>query len=159
MSNTSYDVNVKDHVVVPRYVMSLFTVEEFYQFWPQIEEMLDTVPHTWRHWTKDEIYSAVTAGKMQAWGIGPPQTVIMVLLTSVNVFPALRTLTVLWAAGTLEDEMLPLILATFADYAKLNSCSEVEIRGRPGWSPKLKPFGYRHDASIWTCPVPVARMN
>jgi len=157
-TSTAYDVS-EGLAVPPKYTMSLFTVEEFCRFWPQIEEMLDSVPHTWRHWTKDELYASAMSGKLQAWGIGPPHVVIMVFLTSIHVFPAMRVFSVLWAAGSFEDEMAPLLDATFDDYAKLNNCAEIEVRGRLGWKPHLKKAGYRHEADVWTRRVQCNRMN
>jgi hypothetical protein len=159
VSNTSYDVSGHGKSIATRYAMSLFTVEEFYRFWPQIEKMLDAVPHTWRYWSKDDMYSAITASKIQVWGMGPPNTVTIVFMTSVNVFPALRVLTLLWAAGHFEDEMASLLDATLADYAKLNECTEIEVRGRPGWYKQLKRAGFRKDAEIWTRSVPDTRIN
>jgi len=158
VANTSYDVGAP-LAVGPKYTMSLFTIEEFYRFWPQIEQMLDSVPHTWRYWTKDDIYSNIATHKIQAWGIGPPDVVTLVFLTSVNVFPALRVFTVLWAAGSFEDEMTPLLDATFTDYAKLNGCNEIEVRARLGWKKQLKRVGYRHDTDVWTRSVYDASIN
>lgn len=154
---TAYDLS--DNTAPPRFVMTQFTVEEFEGFWSHLERMLDSVPHTWRHWTKEHIYQAVVDNRVQVWGIGPPPKAVFVLMTTVNVFPAMRVLTSVWAAGTFEDEMIPLIDATMVNYAKLNECDELEIRGRLGWDPKFKSVGFRHEASIWTRAVENSRLN
>src|SRR6266850_1555944 len=151
-SMTSYDVSPR--AVPPRYALTQFTVEEFQRFWPHIEEMLDRIPHTWRYWTKEYIYGSIVNGLMQAWGIGPPPKATFIMFTAINVYPTMRTLSVVWAAGTFEDEMLPLLEATFASYGRLNNCEEVEIRGRLGWDPKLKSIGFTHSASMWTRKIP-----
>ena len=157
MSQTSYDLSAK--TTVPKFAMTQITVEEFQKFWPRLEEMLDCVPHTWRYWTKDHIYQSIANDAVQIWGIGPPPKATFVMLTSVNVYPAMRVLTAIWAAGTFEDEMIPLIDATMTSYAKLNGCEMLEIRGRPGWDPKFRSVGFKREALIWTRPLNNSRLN
>jgi len=156
-SMTSYDVSPR--AAPPRYALTQFTVEEFQTFWPHIEEMLDQIPHTWRYWTKEYIYGSIVNGHMQVWGIGRPPKATFIMFTVINVCPAMRVLVVVWAAGAFEDEMLPLLEATFANFGRLNGCDEVEIRGRMGWEPKLKSLGFVRSASIWTRKIPSVQVN
>jgi hypothetical protein len=95
--------------------MTQFTVDEFFSFWPQLEKMLDTVPHTWRQWTKEYIVASVEAGRIQVWGIGHPPRATLVFFTIVNIYPAMKILGVEWGAGTFEDDMLPLLDATLTN--------------------------------------------
>jgi hypothetical protein len=157
MVETSYDLG--DASTPPKYAMTLFTVEEFYGFWPDLEAIMDRVPHTWRQWTKESLYTSVVTGKVQVWGLGPPPLATMTFFTSVNVFPSMRVFTVIWAVGKWEPDMMPLVDATFTSYAKLNSCAEIEIRGRPGWEPQYKKIGFRRDAVVWTRPVYGSSVN
>ena len=39
MASTAYDVS--DAKVPPRFALTQFTVDEFFTFWPQLEEMLE----------------------------------------------------------------------------------------------------------------------
>jgi hypothetical protein len=156
MMQTSYDLS-DSHA--PRFVMTMFTVDEFFGFWSQLEEMLDSVPHTWRHWTKDHICRTVAGDLMQVWGIGPPPHATLIIFTTVQILPAMKILTVPWAAGHLDEGMEPLVDATLMSYAQLNDCEEIEIRGRIGWEAKLKPLGFRRDAVVWTRSVSKSNLN
>jgi len=133
-----------------RCVMTLFTVDEFCMFWPQLEEMLDSVPHTWRRWTKNAIYDACVDGRMQLWGIGPPPTAIMVILTMVNVFPAMRVLTLFWTGGTLTEDMPGIVETVFTEYARIQKCDEAEVLGRFGWEPIMLKHGFRKEGVFLT---------
>ena len=93
------------------------------------------------------------------WGAGPPPEARLILFTMVSVYPALKVLNVPWCAGSFDDEMIQLVYATFTNFARLNGCSEVEIRGRPGWELKLREVGFRREAMIWTTTVAYDRMN
>lgn len=139
--------------------MSLFTTMEVDSFWPQLEALLDRVPHTWRQWTKEEIYEAVIDGRLQVWGIGPPTKIRMVLFTSVTKYPKMKVFTILWSAGTLIDGMIPLLDSTFTMYARIQECTEMEIRGRMGWEPALKDHGFSREAAIWTKPIVDIHLN
>jgi hypothetical protein len=157
MSQTAYDVGV-DHMP-PKFALTQFTVDEVQEFWPQLEEMLDAVPHTWRQWTKEYIWRAVEGGRIQAWGIGPPPRAILIFFTTVAVYPAMKILSVEWGAGSFHDEMLPLLDAGLTSYAQLNGCAEVEVKGRLGWEPKWKSIGMERQYSVWTRKVPHNNMN
>jgi hypothetical protein len=134
--------------------MTQFTVEEFFKFWPQLEVMLDSVPHTWRRLTKDHICQTIANDMMQIWGIGRPPRATLILLTAVNIYPAMKVLNVLWAGGHLDDEMVALIDSTFEDYARLNGCAEVALPcARPGWDKFAKKFSYKREGIAFFRPV------
>ena len=157
MTQTAYEL--RERGMGAKYALTQFTVEEFQKFWPNIEEMLDKLPHTWRHWTKDQMYNSVVNEMSQVWGIGPPPKATLILMTSINVYPAMRVMTVIWCAGTFDDEMIPLVDATFTNWARMNDCAEIEVRGRLGWESKLKQVGFKHEAAIWTKKVQRVNMN
>jgi hypothetical protein len=157
MSSTAFDIMPKSEA--PKFALTLFTVDEFFGFWKELEKMLDMVPHTWRHWTKEYICHSIAHGTMQIWGVGKPPEATLIIFTSVSVFPTMKVLNITWAAGKFEDDMLPLLDATFDNYAAMNGCSEIEIRGRDGWMPKLKRLGFESEARVWTRPVRHGRLN
>lgn len=160
MTRTTHGIeNSNDSLGEAQRVLSLFTVDEVHRFWPQLEEMLDQVPHTWRHWTKEYIYGSILSNALQVWGIGPPPKATLVLFTSINVFPTMKTLTIVWAAGSFEDSMLVVLDAALTKYARLNDCDEIEIRGRLGWNPKLKSLGFTSEAQVWTRRVMSVKLN
>lgn len=153
----AYDLSEAPHQ--PKFALTQFTAEEFFSFWPQLEEMLDYIPHTWRHWTKEYIQNAVGTRVIQMWGIGPPPNAVFVFFTQVNVFPSMRVLSLTWGAGSFDVGMIPLVHATMVNFAKLHTCEEIEVRGRDGWGPMLKPLGFKKDHSTWTLRVPDMRLN
>jgi hypothetical protein len=155
--STLYDISGASPV--PRYVMAQFTVDEFFVFWPQLERLLDRVPDTWRHWTKGYICDSVSTGHIQTWGIGPPGKAILLMFTAVQAYPTMKVLSIMWAAGTFEDEMAPLLDTTLTSYARAHGCTECEIRGRMGWEHKMKAAGFKRTASVWTRPVLAMKMN
>lgn len=157
MSQTAFDVPSGGEP--PKLALTLFTPEEFERFWPELEKMMDTVPHTWRHWTKESVCLAVAQGTIQVWGIGKPPEATLIVFTMINVYPALRVLSVVWAAGHLEEGMVPLLNATFENYGVMNGCTEIEIRGRPGWGPGLKKLGYSTPVRVWTRVFRGGRLN
>lgn len=143
----------------PSFALTQFTVDEFTAFWPKLEEMLDLVPHTWRHWTKEYICSSAASNVIQVWGIGPPPNAVLVFFTQVSIYPVGRVLTLVWGAGSFDEEMLPLLLATMVNFAKMNNCTEIEMRGRRGWGPSLRSIGMKEEYVVWSIPVPDMRMN
>lgn len=152
---TAYDLSGG----VAKLAMTQFTTDEFFEFWPQLETMLDRVPHTWRHWTKEHICQVVSSDLIQVWGIGPPPLATLIMFTSVNVYPTMRVLTVMWAAGKFDNGMIPLVDTTLDGYARLNGCEEIEVRGRMGWESKLKVVGFKREALVWTRHVSRVNLN
>ena len=57
---TSYDIVDRKAALA----LTHFTIEQVQEFWPQLEETLDRVPHTWRHWTKEYIYGGILSGNI-----------------------------------------------------------------------------------------------
>lgn len=136
-----------------------FTVEEMTRFWPELERMLDAVPHTWRHWTKEWIAESIVEERIQVWGVGPPPKAVFVLFTQIMVLPAMKVLNITWAAGHMPPKTFEVLDETFTAYAKLTGCDEIEVRGRRGWHPHLRRLKFRRDADVWTRPVMNVRMN
>lgn len=133
---------------VPKYSLAQLTIDEFYMFWPFISSMMDKIPHTWRYWTKDYVYSAVEVGSLVVWGIGPPPDAIFVFFTQIIQHPVGKVLTVPWGAGTFRNDMLPLLDATLTQYAQMTDCFEIEVRGREGWMKHFEPIGFKRTTTI-----------
>lgn len=148
-----------DETGQPKFSLALFTSEEFFNFWPGIEKMLDSVPHTWRYWTKEWIQHSVSTGQLQVWGIGPPPDAVCIFFSLIAIHPAFRSFNITWSAGHFDDDMIPLLEAAWENYAKFNDCEEIAVFGREGWGPKLKPLGFKKIHSTWTRRVPSLRMN
>lgn len=157
MSTQAYDLS--ESLTKPTFAITQFSVDEIISFWPKIEDMLDRVPHTWKHWTKEYIRERACLNGIQVWAIGPPPDAVLILFTEVSVYPAMRVLNVVWAAGTFRKQMVPLLDATFTNFAKLNDCTMIEIRGRRGWLPHLRALNFQREAEVWSRRVPSMRMN
>lgn len=157
MAQSAYDVGGTGETA--RFIMAQFTPEEFTDFWPELERALDRIPHTWRHWTKEYICDCIMTHRMQIWGVGPPTQAELILFTTIHVLPAMKILVIPLALGKFDDEVLPLLDATFTNYAQLNGCGEIEIRGRAGWWPKLKQLGFTHESAVWVRPVSNCKLN
>lgn len=155
-NRTTYDLGDGKKAL---YALTMFTWEEFERFWPGIEDMLDSVPHTWKHWTKDYIRDSVEKNFMQVWGIGPPPKAVLIFFTQVGVYPADRILHVTWGAGSFQRAMLPTLEAALVNYAQLCGCSSIEVRGRRGWDKHFKSVGMKQEYVTWSFPVPKARIN
>ena len=152
---TAYDVTDG----TARLALTQFTVTEVDSFWPELTRQMEFVPHTWKHWTREYIYDAIVSNNVQVWGIGPPPDAVMIMFTTIHTFPAMKVLSIVWAMGRFEDTMVPLVEATMVNFARLNDCKEIEVRGRHGWEPKLKRAGFRREASVWTRPVVSDKLN
>lgn len=153
----AYSVDV--HTNKATMALTHFSPEEFFVFWPELERMLDGVPHTWRQWTKESIQNAVSCGTIQVWGAGPPPLAVCIFFTQINVYPSFKSLHIVWSAGHFDDGMVPLLDAAWMQYAKLNDCEEIEISGRSGWGTKLVPIGFKKAYTTWRRRVPAMRMN
>lgn len=154
---TTYDLN--PDLQSAKFALTQFTWEEFESFWPGIEEMLDAVPHTWKHWTKEYIRESMYKGTMQSWGIGPPPKAVLIFFTMIGVYPADRVLHVAWGAGHFDPAMIPTIEAALINYAQLSDCDTVEIRGRAGWAPHFKAAGMKKEYVAWSYNVPKRSLN
>ncbi len=142
-----------------KFALAQFTQDEIESFWPGIETMLDAVPHTWRQWTKEWIRCAVEDGLIKVWGIGPPPNAVLIFFTQILTYPNGKILLVPWGAGSFDVEMSDLVYTTLFQYAKMNNCTSIEVRGRPGWEPFFRPFGFKREYVTWARPVPDMRMN
>lgn len=158
MSKQSTTREIQSGGAVP-WALTMFTFPEFEEFWPGIETMLDTVPHTWKNWSKEYILTAVAESRLQVWGIGPPPKAVFVFFTQVSIYPVTKILTVPWGAGSFEQAMLPTLEAALVHYARMNDCSSIEVRGRPGWDPHFKTIGMKREYVTWSLPVSNVRMN
>jgi len=159
MSEQTQAFDLSDDPKHPKYALTHFTVNEFFDFWPKLEKEMDLIPHTWRHWTKEYIQQAVANGAIQVWGIGPPPDAVMVFFTQIGTYPAVKVLSIVWAAGSFDEEMVPLMDATLTSFARQSNCTEIEVRGRHGWEPHLRGIGFKKEATVWTRPVTDVRIN
>lgn len=142
-----------------RFAIAQFSYEEFLSFWPKMQRELHTIRPMWRHWSEEYILTATATGELNLWGCGSPPNAEFVFFTQVHVYPAIRVLTVPLAFGKFRPEMMPLMDATMENFARIQGCDEIEIRGRPGWMKEFAKIGFKETARVWTRPVSNLRNN
>ena len=127
----------------------LLSVEEFDHFWPDIEKMMDLVPHTWPDLTKESIVNQVLEGKMQVWGVGDT-AIKMVLFTQVATFPARRVLQIFWGAGQgrIFEKAGDSVESVMEYFARSQGCTRIDVIGREGWERILAPRGFKRTSII-----------
>lgn len=139
--------------------MSLLEADDIYRWWPHITEMLESVPHTWEHWTIEEFEAQALAKHIQVWGVGLDSTISLVLFTQVAVYPSMRTLQVIWAGGSFAPAMIPILDATLCRFGELQGCAKLEVLGRVGWERMFKDWGMRRTSIVLSKPIRKMREN
>lgn len=134
--------------------------EEFMRWWPDISAQLDTIKPMWdRWWTKESIYAAVVDGYGQCWASLKDKSIELVVFTTVNQYPANKILLTNLAFGRNIDEHLDLIDATLENFAYQEGCAFHEVRGRPGWKPRLQKKGYEFQQIMMFKAIPHERRH
>lgn len=130
------------------YFMGMVEGPDLERFWPNVDDMMQKLPHTLGHLTRDEIRAAVYSGSMQLWGCGPKPDCTFIIITNVAFFPSKNVLMVGWGAGEFRKEMLPVLDATLNNYADMMQCAEIEVHGRSGWAKALKEIGFKQSKVV-----------
>lgn len=137
------------------YEVSLLEPPYFDFYWPHIAKELDRVPHIWAdRWTKDFLYEAVIAKRMQVWAVGPKEAFNLVVFTQIAMYPVGNSLQLLLAIGNSLTECLPVLDATLEQFAKLQHCTSAEVFDcRGGWGPMLKDYGFTRHSVVLSKPI------
>jgi len=123
--------------------------KEIAEYWPQIQEMLLKVPHTWPHHTIESLYNNVVADRIQVWGVGTGTKVNMVLFTQIACHASGNVLEVIWAGGDkVLGEIDDVVDAAFERFAQYAQCRAIHIFGRDGWERHLKSRGFKKIAIV-----------
>ena len=127
-------------------------------YWPQMQAELERVPHIWdTWWTLDALHDSLLSGHTLAVGVGPKESIRLVVFVQVGFYPANNILTVFLAFGNGLDECLPLFEATIDQLAQKLNCGIVEVRGRKGWERKL--HGFKNSGVVLTRRVDRQRVH
>lgn len=141
------------------YLMALIEGSDLERFWPGVDGMMEKLPHTIGHWTRDELRAGVYAGHFQLWGVGPGKDAIFMLLTNIAFYPSKRVFMIGWGAGSFHMGMVPVIEATLNNFAALQGCSVIEVHGRTGWSKALERVGFHMSKVVFERPVHVGGLH
>lgn len=152
-------MRISEQVGGSAHSMALIENGDLDRFWPGVSGMLDKIPHTLGHMTKEEIEFGVFNGTFQLWGVGPQPNAIFILMTAISHYPSERILVVMWGAGTFRKSMIPVLDATLTSYAKIQGCGGIEIHGRRGWMRVFADIGFKEEKVILSRPVTYERMH
>jgi hypothetical protein len=135
---------------VKGYRAALFDHNTFIHFWPQIQAMMDRVPASWEHLTKDEVEFRVLNDTIQVWGVAD-EAIRMVLFTQVAVHATGKALQLIWSAGEGQlEEKIDALETALEHFAKKQGCKEIDVIGRFGWERHLLKKGFKRTAVILT---------
>jgi hypothetical protein len=118
--------------------------------WPVVSPWLIQAIGEEVHWGHiEQIRTEVRAGSMHLWVVQEEGTgdVLAVAVTEPQVLGNHKVLVVRWMGGRDIDQWLH-DMAVIERWAKINNFVRVEIWGRPGWSKKFAPYGYREDYRV-----------
>jgi len=115
--------------------MCWLSVEQVRENWGEIKNRLSEDPRFQRYFSIESFVEDVSKHYVQVWTAGKD----LLILTRIDTYPSgVRSLRVLWAAGSGLNHLLPTIVDVFRRFAQQNQCDDVELMGREGWSRKLR---------------------
>lgn len=87
------------------------------------------------------IYDKIVSGEWHLWvAFDDDQTIYSVAVTCFVYYPLVTNVRVVLLSG--EHEKWADIIRIFEEFAKINDCHSVEIKGRKGWERVLRKRGY-----------------
>lgn len=89
----------------------------------------------------DNIYDKIVDGEWHLWvAVNSDDSIYSVAVTTFIHYPLVTNLRIVFLAG--EFEKWAEIIRIFEQFALINDCHEVEIKGRKGWERVLRDRGY-----------------
>lgn len=89
----------------------------------------------------EDIRARAERGVYHVWAVYRDQALIGAFVTSLDSYARLRVCTIQYLAGHDMDAWIDLLDATVCEWAAINGCAQVELRGRPGWGRKVERLG------------------
>lgn len=93
--------------------------------------------------TLGNVHDAIAQRDMQLWVIADGKALKAAVVTSINVHPQAKVLTVVLAGGDSMADWLSELVDLLRRYATEHGCKAVEAHGRAGWVRALKQFGWK----------------
>jgi len=120
----------------------LVTPDLLWQVWPQVQDLFIENISLWRdYYSIEDFPQLFYAGKLQLWVMNDADDFILVMITSLQEFPQMKTLTLNWVFGSEFQSALP-----FLDYvekwAQEQGVKKSFVFGREGFLRLLRPHGY-----------------
>ena len=142
------------------------TVEDTIRVTPVPPEYLDNV---WREllpfvrravatsdgaFTATSVYNDAMSGFHTIWILVRNDVIVMMLTTRIVQYPAKRGLAIDWVGGGDLTAVIEIALDSLMQYARRNSCHEIEGCGRKGWEKWLAPHGWKHQHVAYKLEIP-----
>lgn len=117
---------------------ALVSPEELDGLWPEVEPLIELgLRNINQTWASDDLRDFIRRGQKQLWLSVPDAECAMV--TQIDQWPRGKVLHIFMVAGKLPDRWAD-ILAAVESWGKERGCRKVELRGRLGWTRKLKGY-------------------
>ncbi len=141
-------------------VVARLVGDHFEKWWPDISAQLDTIQPMWeRWWTKEALVNGVYSGWIQCWASVVDETAEIIVFTTIGEYPAGKVLITNLCFGRDIDNHIDIIDATLENFARDSGCYLQEVRGRPGWKPRLKKLGYEFQQIMMFKAIPPTRRH
>jgi hypothetical protein len=97
----------------------------------------------------ETIHTGLTLGRLQMWLVqnAEDNDLLGVIVTEPQQVGRANTLVVRWMGGRRIDDWLSDI-GVIERWAQIQGFEAVEIWGRPGWSRRMAPHGYKEDFRV-----------
>ena len=119
--------------------------------WAEIKPYIDrAVEHGIGECTSMDMFLGAMAGKYECWEAIIDGKTMSFGMARINTFQQHDQLQIVTASGEGWDLYGPEALAYAEDVAKQTGCKYVTVWGRPGWTKKMKPLGYKHTYTVMT---------
>lgn len=126
------------------YVIALVPLLPCYAraIWPQIDEWVcSATDDTGNWWSPANVLDGIERGNLVTWVIADEDRLYGVVACEIETAPNHTIGVISLCAGDEMQQWLHL-LPEIENWASENGCSEVQVRGRPGWVRRLKSYGY-----------------
>lgn len=94
-------------------------------------------------WTPEDVFRELAAGTMQCWVLIEGPLLYGVGVTSIRVYPGLKSLECMWLGGVDSHLWMQLLDETVSRWAISEGCTRMEIAGRKGWERMGAAIGFR----------------
>ena len=119
--------------VLPRYAHAL---------WPQVSEWVaSATKETGDWWQPSDVLAGIKADRMTAWVIADDRRLWGVVVAEIEIAARHKIGVIALCAGDDQAQWLHL-LPEIEEWAREQGCSEMMVKGRPGWVRRLRGFGY-----------------
>lgn len=111
--------------------------------WSQIEPWIAAATaDTGDWWQPADVLAAVECGGLTLWVISGDDGLYGTVVTDIETAPS-RKIAVIALCGGIEQHRWLHLLNELEDWARGMGCTEVQVRGRPGWVRRLRTNGYK----------------